>query len=86
MPLDVRICFDSHSVASASASEFVILWNSCEAEEFSEILSLPRFVEENAEFLKESYLCWLYELGRLEVEGVSVIEKLKSGRISVFGG
>ena len=77
MQLDVRICFDSNPVLNSENNSFIVLWNSCENLNSNSFLSIPRFVEENALFLRESYLSWIYQLGTLEVRGRNVIERLK---------
>jgi len=40
------------------------------------VFSIPRMVEENANYLKAKYLELIYEFGEVEVDGKSIIEHL----------
>ena len=59
----------------------VILWSAFTEKENEKIISLPKFVEENALSLRSRYLAWIYELGETEVNGKSVVDyfQIRSG-------
>ena len=40
------------------------------------VFSIPRMVEENANYFKAKYLELIYEFGEVEVDGKSIIEHL----------
>jgi len=59
----------------------VILWSAFTEKENEKIISLPKFVEENAISLRSRYLAWIYELGETEINGKSVVDhfEIRSG-------
>ena len=59
----------------------VILWSEFAEKENEKIISLPKFVEENAISLRSRYLAWIYELGETKVNGKSVVDyfQIRSG-------
>jgi len=54
----------------------VILWNSYKSSESDEFISIPKFVEENSDYLKSKYLSLIYELGEAKINGKRVIDHL----------
>ena len=55
----------------------IIYWNGYAQSKLDGVFSIPRMVEENANYLKAKYLELIYEFGEVEVDGKSIIEHLK---------
>ncbi len=47
----------------------IILWRGFHDSDDSRIISIPQYVEEHADDLKDSYLSWIYELGEQCLDG-----------------
>ncbi len=55
----------------------IIYWNGYAQSKLDGVFSIPRMVEENANYLKAKYLELIYEFGEVEVDEKSIIENLK---------
>jgi surface carbohydrate biosynthesis protein (TIGR04326 family) len=54
-----------------------ILWSQYNLKNSIEQISMPEYIEKNANLLKTRYLAWIYELGLAKVSNSTVIKKLK---------
>jgi len=56
---------------------FVLLWSSYVDNPQSESLSMPRYVDENADQLKKRFLKWVYDLGESLIDGRTIVDILE---------
>lgn len=72
-----------HAAATECDGENVryLLWSSYSQQDFPNSVSIPRYIEEHADFLRQRYLDWIYCLGEAAPFGRRVIDMLqhKSG-------
>lgn len=54
-----------------------LLWRSFGERDSVNLISLPRFVEENANILKKKYLAWVYELAETKIGGQRLLDYLE---------
>lgn len=62
---------------SASEDRPDVLWRSYSESKNEKVVSIPRLVEKNYDYLKKVYLAWIFELGEVRVEGKRVVEHLE---------
>ena len=55
----------------------VLLWRSYDTGDRDDVVSIPRFVEDQADCLRARYLAWVYELGEARVGGKRIIDHLE---------
>lgn len=58
-------------------NETVILWSGFSDQSDKKIISVPQYVEDNAEELKNRYLAWIYDLGETLIGKTRVIDHLQ---------
>ena len=46
-----------------------VLWRSYSESKNEKVVSIPRLVEKNYDYLKKVYLAWIFELGEVRVRG-----------------
>ena len=51
-----------------------VLWSGFAKTARSELISIPKFVEEHAESLRARYLSWIYELGETRINGKRLVD------------
>ena len=61
----------------------MIYWNGYAQSKLDGVFSIPRMVEENANYLKAKYLELIYEFGEVEVDEKSIIENLRF-KVKIF--
>lgn len=54
-----------------------VLWRSYGEDAVPEAVSIPRLVEEQADFIKARYLAWIYELGETRINGKRLVDHLQ---------
>ena len=54
-----------------------VLWSGFAKTARSELISIPKFVEEHAESLRARYLSWIYELGETRINGKRLVDHLE---------
>jgi surface carbohydrate biosynthesis protein (TIGR04326 family) len=64
-------------LAPAGHDGITLLWSGFAEKENSRVISLPKFVEENALSLRGRYLAWIYELGEMQVNGKRIVDHLE---------
>jgi len=55
----------------------IVLWRRIASNKSSTEVSIPAFIEENADFIKARYLAWIYDLGQAKYQNLKVSEALK---------
>lgn len=58
-------------------SGIVVLFRSFSNVQTSDVISIPEWIEQNADFLKQKYLSWVYELGESKIRGKRLIDHLE---------
>jgi surface carbohydrate biosynthesis protein (TIGR04326 family) len=58
-------------------SDTVILWNGFQSDIDKKIISLPKFLEENADKLKKRYLAWIYDVGVRLIDNKKIVDHLE---------
>ncbi|MEA5421444.1 TIGR04326 family surface carbohydrate biosynthesis protein [Spirulina sp. CCNP1310] len=53
-----------------------MLWRSFPGNDDTNVISIPKLVEEQADELRTRYLAWLYDLGESKIQGVRLIDRL----------
>lgn len=53
-----------------------VFWSKFITFDKQEIISIPRLVEDNAEPLRQRFLCWIFELGETKIQGKTITEIL----------
>ena len=61
-------------VSDPPKNSFGILYSSYDLKNLDKFVSLPEFVEDNAESIKADYLNFIYKLGMMEHNGAKLIE------------
>jgi surface carbohydrate biosynthesis protein (TIGR04326 family) len=61
----------------ATEDRLDVLWRSYSESKNEKVVSIPRLVEKNSDYLKKVYLAWVFELGEVRVEGKRVVEHLE---------
>ena len=54
-----------------------LLWRSYDTKGRKDVISIPQFVEDNAETLRARYLAWIYDLGETKVKGKRIVDHLE---------
>ena len=54
-----------------------VYWNSYSETSNSSVISIPQTVEDNADFLRKSYIAWIYDLGETCIKGKRLLEHLE---------
>ena len=54
-----------------------VLWRGFSDGVTSNVISIPRLIEENADTLRARYLAWVYDLGEMVIQGKRLVEHLK---------
>ncbi|RTY35989.1 hypothetical protein EKD02_08595 [Chlorobium phaeovibrioides] len=54
----------------------LVLWRSYGEDSCPEAISIPQWIEENADSLRARYLAWVYELGQVKVQGRRLVDFL----------
>jgi surface carbohydrate biosynthesis protein (TIGR04326 family) len=55
----------------------VVLWKSFSCKVYSDAISIPNVIEDNAVELKKQYLKFIYDIGEKKIEGQSVIDHMQ---------
>jgi surface carbohydrate biosynthesis protein (TIGR04326 family) len=58
-------------------SEYIILWRAFNEDDRSDVISIPKLVEDQADILKSRYLAWIYETGNSLINGKSLLAHLE---------
>jgi surface carbohydrate biosynthesis protein (TIGR04326 family) len=70
------VIWDTESFSKRDSS-FSILWKSLNMHAEEDVLSIPEFIEKNADDIKARYLAWVYELGQMQISNKQLIEYLE---------
>lgn len=55
----------------------VVLWCGYITKDFPNAVSMPQWVEDHADSIRQRYLSWIYEIGQTQIHGRSVIQHLE---------
>jgi surface carbohydrate biosynthesis protein (TIGR04326 family) len=69
--------WDSSDTPSKSLKGTVLLWRNYGELKQSNVISIPKLIEENAEELRQLYLALVYEIGEVRINGMSLIDRLE---------
>lgn len=70
------VIWDTESFSKRDGS-FSILWKSLNIHAEEDVLSIPEYIEKNADDIKARYLAWVYELGQMRILNKRLIEHLE---------
>lgn len=76
LPFGDLLIWDSEHKPPSTAG-MIVLWRSFSCKTSSQLISIPRLIEENSVALRASYLAWVYELGELRLQGRRLIDLLE---------
>ncbi|RTY34917.1 hypothetical protein EKD02_09585 [Chlorobium phaeovibrioides] len=72
----VLTIWDCHGIPGNHKGPLV-LWRSYGEDSCPDAVSIPQWIEENADSLRERYLAWVYELGQVKVQGRRLVDFLE---------
>ncbi|WP_180981268.1 TIGR04326 family surface carbohydrate biosynthesis protein [Cylindrospermopsis raciborskii] len=62
---------------SLAAGKNIIFWCSYSTHGFQSAVSIPQWVEDHADSLRQRYLAWVYEIGETQIQGQRVVDHLQ---------
>lgn len=62
---------------SLAAGKTIIFWCSYSTHDLDSAVSIPQWVEDHADRLRQRYLSWVYEIGETQIQGQRVVDHLQ---------
>jgi surface carbohydrate biosynthesis protein (TIGR04326 family) len=71
------VIWDAEGLPPLSEEATTLLWRGFSDGVTSNVISIPRLIEENADTLRARYLAWVYDLGEMVIQGKRLVDHLK---------